>query len=67
MTTRGRISCLAKRIEALAAVSTKPQLVVVDPGETTEQVAQRHSLPPDRCIFIYTGVPRPSEEDIRRG
>jgi hypothetical protein len=67
MTTRGRISGLTKRIEALAAISTKPQLVVVGPGETIEQAAQRHTLPPGRCIFIHTGVPRPSEEDIRRG
>jgi hypothetical protein len=60
MATKAQIIGLTKRIEALARVSTKPRLVVVDPAETLEQAAQRSGVLPAHGIFVRTGVPRAS-------
>ena len=58
MATKAQIICLTKRIEALAAASSGPRLVVVDPDETLEQASQRAGVPPAHGIFVRTGVPR---------
>jgi hypothetical protein len=61
MATRQQIARIEQRIDALAAISGPPQLVVIGPDETVEQALER--LGPgasQNVIFIRTGVPRAS-------
>ena len=61
MATRQQIARIEQRIDALAAISGPPQLVVIQSDETVEQALERlGSSVSQNIIFIRTGVPRAS-------
>ena len=66
MAMKSQITGLARRIEALAATRTKPQLVVVCDHAEAEAIRRRDGRRADNYNFIITGVPRAADSPISR-